>query len=102
MSTKDKAKGAIKEVRIRGSQLADRVRDVVEEGRARRVIVRKDDRTIVEFPLAVGVAGAAAIVRWAPMLAAIGAISALVSDISVVVEREEEIADAVVTTSDDE
>ena len=102
MIAKDRAKEAIQEIRVRGTQLVDKVKEVVEEGRARRVIIRKDGRTIVEFPLTIGVTGAAAAVYWTPVLAAIGAISALVTDISIVIEREEEVADAVVTSSDDE
>lgn len=93
-----KAKVAIEEVRVRGAQLIDKVREVVEQGRARRVIVKKDDRVIVEFPLTIGVTGAAAAVLFAPMFAAIGAISALVTNISVIIEKETEteVTDAVV------
>ena len=64
-------------------QLVDAVKRLVHEGNVRRVIIAQDGRTIAEFPLTVGVIGAV----LAPMLAAVGAIAAVVSDCTVVVER---------------
>lgn len=75
------------ELEVRGSQLVDKVRDIVEEGNARRVIVKREGRTLLEFPLSVGVGGAAAAVVLAPTLAALGAVGALVSDVKVIIER---------------
>jgi hypothetical protein len=88
-SGKQKTEQTIKEIKIRGNQLVDRVRDVIEEGNARRIIVKKDGRTVMEFPLSVGVGGAAAAILLSPTLAALGAFASLASDISVVVERFE-------------
>ncbi|CAM3344556.1 DUF4342 domain-containing protein [Rhodothermus bifroesti] len=73
--------------RVRGTQLLERVQEIIEEGNARRVILKKDDRVLLEFPLSVGVGGAAAAVLFAPTLAAVGAIAALVSDVDVIIER---------------
>ncbi|MEX0822347.1 MAG: DUF4342 domain-containing protein [Rhodothermales bacterium] len=86
---KRSADRAIQEIKIKGNQLVDRVREVVEEGNARRIIVKKDDRTVMEFPLSVGVGGAAAAILLSPTLAAIGAFASLASDIHIVVERFE-------------
>ncbi len=88
-SGKEKTEQTIKEIKIRGNQMVDRVRDVIEEGNARRIIVKKDDRTVMEFPLSVGVGGAAAAILLSPTLAALGAFASLASDIHVVVERFE-------------
>ena len=49
----------------------------------RRITIKQGDHTVAEFPLTVGVVGAV----LAPWLAAVGAIAALVTDCSVVVER---------------
>ena len=77
------------EFKVKSNQLVDKIRDIVEEGNARRIIVKKGGRTVVEFPMSVGVGGATAAVFLAPHLAAAGAIAAhLLSDISIVVERE--------------
>ncbi len=73
--------------KVKGGQLLDRIREIIEEGNARRVILKKDDRVLMEFPLSVGVGGAAAAVLFAPTLAAVGAIAALVSDVDVIIER---------------
>ncbi|WP_397546226.1 DUF4342 domain-containing protein [Rhodothermus marinus] len=73
--------------KVKGGQLLDRIREIIEEGNARRVILKKDDRVLLEFPLSVGVGGAAAAVLFAPTLAAVGAIAALVSDVDVIIER---------------
>lgn len=84
---KRSADQTLQEIKIKGNQLVDRVREVVEEGNARRIIVKKDGRTVMEFPLSVGVGGAAAAILLSPTLAAIGAFASLASDIHIVVER---------------
>ncbi len=84
---KDQAKVIKQELEVRGSQLVDKIREIVEEGNARRIIIKREGRTILEFPLSVGVGGAAAAVLIAPTLAALGAVGALVSDVKVVIER---------------
>ena len=76
------------EIKVKGNQLVDKVRSIIEEGNARRISIRKDGRTLMELPLSVGVGGAAAAVLIAPMLAAVGAVAALVSDVEVLVERD--------------
>lgn len=87
MNTKDRV--TLQEIKVKGNQLVERVRDVIEEGNARRIIIQKDGRPVMEFPLSVGVGGAAAAILISPTLAAIGAFASLVSDIKVIVERVE-------------
>ena len=69
--------------KVTGAQLIDKFKKLVHEGNVRRVIIKQDDRTIVEFPLTVGVVGA----MLAPVLAAVGAVAALVTDCTIEVER---------------
>ncbi|MEO0742110.1 MAG: DUF4342 domain-containing protein [Bacteroidota bacterium] len=78
----------LQEVKVAGSQLVDKVRDLIEEGNVRRIAIKKDERTLLEIPLTVGVGAGAAAVLLTPMLAALGAIAALVTDITLVVERD--------------
>ncbi len=78
----------IKEVKVKGGQLLDKVREIIDEGNARRIIIKNDERTLFEIPMMAGVGGAAAAVLFAPALAAIGAIAALVTDVSVIVEHD--------------
>ena len=97
-----KADKALQEIRVKGNQLVDRVREVIEEGNARRILVKKDGRTVMEFPLSVGVGGAAAAILLSPTLAALGAFASLASDIHVVVERYAPSAEDVTTRTPSE
>lgn len=69
--------------KIDGDRLLSEVRRLVAEGNVRRISIKQGEHIVAEFPLAVGVAGAV----LAPWLAAVGAIAALVTDCSIVVER---------------
>jgi hypothetical protein len=69
--------------KVAADQLVDSVKKLLHEGNVRRVIIKQDTRTIAEFPLTVGVIGAV----LAPMLAAVGAIAAVVTDCTIEVER---------------
>lgn len=74
------------EFKVRGEDLSNKVKEIINEGNVRRIIVKnKEGKTLVELPLTIGVVGAA----LAPMLAAVGAIAALVTECTIVVEREE-------------
>ena len=85
--TQDESAGHRTSVRVKGSQLVDKVRAIIEEGNARRILIRKEGRTVMEFPLSVGVGGATAALVLSPTLAAVGAFAALVSEVEVVIER---------------
>src|SRR5881397_2479435 len=45
------------EIHVKGSDLADKVKDLIHEGNVRRIIIRQGEHTIVEMPLSVGVVG---------------------------------------------
>jgi hypothetical protein len=74
------------EFQVRGRDLVDKVREMVHESNVRRIII-KDDKgnTFMEIPLSVATIGA----LFAPLLAAVGAIAALVADFTIVLERVE-------------
>lgn len=73
------------EIKVNGEDLLRKVKQVIAEGNVRRVVIKnKDGKTMVEIPLTVGVVGA----LLAPALAAVGAIAALVTECTIVVERE--------------
>jgi hypothetical protein len=69
--------------KVKGDDLVKFVKQIVHEGNVRRVIVRQGSRTVVEFPVTVGVVGALA----APELAALGAVAALLTRCTIEVER---------------
>lgn len=74
----------VESFKVEGGQLLDRVKQLIHEGNVRRVTIKQNDRTVVEFPLTIGVVG----VVLAPMLAAVGALAALLTDCSIEIERE--------------
>ena len=74
------------EFKVDGEDLLKKVKQLIAEGNIRRITIRnKDGKSIVEFPLTVGVVGAVLV----PPLAAIGAIAALVTECTIVVERDD-------------
>ena len=75
-------------------QIVDKVRELIEEGNVRRIALRKGDRVLFEIPLTVGVGAGAAALLTSPLLAAVGAVAALVSDITIAVERDDDAASA--------
>ncbi|HMB94323.1 MAG TPA: DUF4342 domain-containing protein [Rhodothermales bacterium] len=75
------------EIKVKGNQLVAKVREIIEEGNARRIIIKKEDRVLLEFPMSVGMGGAAAALLLAPTLAAVGALAALVTDVKIIIER---------------
>jgi hypothetical protein len=71
--------------KVKGEQLLSKVKEIVKEGNVRRIIISdKDGKTLVELPLTIGVIG----VLMVPVLAAVGAIAALVTECSITVQRE--------------
>jgi len=71
-------------INVQGTDLVDRVKELIHEGNVRRIIIRQDEHVIIEFPLTVGVVGTLV----APWLAAVGAIGALLAHCTIEVERE--------------
>lgn len=76
--------GQTDEQRVAGEGLVARVKELVHEGNIRRVIVKNEaGHTILEIPLTFGVVGAVLVPIWA----ALGAIAALASHYTLVVEK---------------
>ncbi len=74
------------EFSVNGDDLLKKVKEIIAEGNVRRITVRdKSGKNLVELPLTVGVVGAV----LAPILAAIGAIAALVTECTILVERSD-------------
>jgi Domain of unknown function (DUF4342) len=69
--------------KVAADQLVEGIRKILHEGNVRRVIIKQDGRTVVEFPMTVGVVGAV----FAPILAAAGALAAVLTECTIEVER---------------
>jgi len=75
------------EFHVSGDTLVAKIKELIQEGNVRRVVLKNEEgKILVEFPLTLGVVG----VVLAPQLAALGAIAALVTRCTVVVEKVEE------------
>ena len=73
--------------KVSGDELMSKIKEIIKEGNARRVIIKNEkEETIIEFPLTIGAIG----VVLAPVFAAVGAIAALVTDCTIVVEKKAE------------
>ena len=80
----NKSKSTREEFKVRGDEVMDKVKDIIKEGNARRIIIKNEKgETIVEFPVTIGVVG----VLLAPLFAAIGAIAAVVTRCTIIVEK---------------
>ena len=78
-----KAKTVWETFKAEGENVVEQVKQIVHEGNVRRVVVKHEGRKVAEFPLTAGVVGAV----LAPVLAAIGALVALMKDCTIAIER---------------
>src|SRR5207249_11642598 len=69
--------------KVAADQLLDAVKRLIHEGNVRRIVIKQDGRSVVEFPMTVGVVG----VVFAPVLAAVGALAAVLTECTIEVER---------------
>ena len=76
-----------KEFKVAGDKLMATVKKLLHEGNVRRISIKNKGRTILEIPLTAGVAVGALAIVATPILAAVGAVAALVSDVTIVVEK---------------
>ncbi|MCX6235338.1 MAG: DUF4342 domain-containing protein [Bacteroidetes bacterium] len=75
------------EFKVKSEDLLRKIKDVIHEGNVRRIIIKNDQgKSIMEFPLTVGVVGAVLL----PVFAAVGAIAAMAADYTIEVYHTEE------------
>lgn len=87
VEVEDTSEDTSEEYEVRGEDLLSRVKELVREGNVRRITIRSEEgNTLIEIPLAIGVAGALLLPVWA----ALGAVAALVANCTIKVERRED------------
>jgi hypothetical protein len=74
---------------LKSEDVIRKIKELIKEGNVRRIRLIHDGKTIFDIPLTVGAGLAAVGILWAPVLAAIGAFAALVSDVTIEVEKTE-------------
>jgi uncharacterized membrane protein len=73
------------EFHVNGEELLSKIKKLVHEGNIRKIIIKdKDGKVLIEFPMTFGVVG----LVLAPTLAAVGAVAALVTEATIVVEKD--------------
>jgi hypothetical protein len=73
------------EFKVSGEELVNRVKEVIKEGNARRIIIENEaGESLIEIPLTIGAVG----VLLAPVLAAVGAIAALLTKCTIIVVKK--------------
>lgn len=74
------------EFKVSGDEIVKKIKEIISEGNARRIIIQNEKgQSIMEFPVTVGAIG----VVLAPMLAAVGALAAILTNCTIVVEKKE-------------
>jgi hypothetical protein len=82
----EERKARTEEFKLNGDEILNKLKELLHQGNIRRIILKDESgKTFMEIPLTVGVVGAIVIPVWA----AIGAIAALVSKLTIVVEKVE-------------
>jgi len=74
---------------VSGDQLVEKIKQLIHEGNIRKVRLIHKGKTVFEIPLTIGAPAAAAMIMAAPVLAAIGAFAALVTECTIEVEKTE-------------
>jgi hypothetical protein len=82
------------EIKVQAQDLFQALNDIIREGTAKRVMVMRNDRILVDIPLVAGVATSVVLAFYMPVLSAIVAVGALFGGCTVRIEREEPPAGA--------
>lgn len=91
MNDEQKGGNITERVTVAGTELVDYVKGLVGQGNVRRLIIRKPDGDVLlEVPLTAGIAVSGALALMAPVLAALGAMAALVAKVEVDIVRNDD------------
>ena len=72
------------EFKINGEDLIAKIKEIIKQGNAKKITIKgKDGNEIISFPVTIGVAG----LVLAPVFAAVGAVAALATECTIVIEK---------------
>jgi hypothetical protein len=77
------------EIKVQAQDLFKAINDLVREATVRRITIMRNDRVLVDIPLAVGVGASMILAFYLPVISALAAVGALLSGCTLRVEREE-------------
>jgi hypothetical protein len=82
----DGERGRTEEFKLEGGKVLDKIKELIHQGNIRRIILKNEDgKTLIEIPFTLGLVGAALL----PIFAAVGALAAVVTRMTLVVEKTE-------------
>jgi hypothetical protein len=82
----DGERGRTEEFKLEGGKVLDKIKELIHQGNIRRSILKNEDgKTLIEIPFTLGLVGAALL----PIFAAVGALAAVVTRMTLVVEKTE-------------
>jgi len=85
MAEEQQQPGIEEEIKVKGEQLLEKTKQIIKEGNVRKITIKdKGGNVILSIPVTIGVIGAV----LAPILAAVGAVAALVAECTISVERK--------------
>lgn len=94
MAENKQEQSVTEKVTLSGNQLVDYVKTLIAAGNVRRLIIRKpNDEVLLEVPLTAGVAVGGVLTAMAPVLAALGAMAALLTQVKVEIVRADQSDD---------
>jgi DNA-binding Lrp family transcriptional regulator len=77
------------EVKIQARDLSEAINDLIREGTVRRITIVRNDRILLDIPLAVGAAAGVILAVYLPVISAIAGLGVLLSGATLRIEREE-------------
>lgn len=90
------------EFKLSGADLLGKVKELIQAGKARKLIIKSESgNALLEIPLNVGVAGAAALTLLAPVLVAVGALAGVLTKCSIVVVKKDTPGEPIDVTATD-
>lgn len=88
--TKQDTKTNVEEFSISGDSLVPKIKELIHQGNIRRITIKNEEgKTLIEIPLTVGLVGGVIGATLFPVIAALGAIGAMVAHLTIAIERTE-------------
>ncbi|AFY95735.1 DUF4342 domain-containing protein [Chamaesiphon minutus] len=89
-AAKTEEKIGVEEFTITGDALVAKIKELIHQGNIRRIILKNEEgRILIEIPLTVGVVGSVLSAALFPVMAAVGAIGAMVAHLTIAIEKRE-------------
>jgi len=78
----------VEEIKVRGTEAVERIKELVEEGNIRKIVLKKENGEVLfELPMTAGVLAGGAVTLVAPVIAAIGAAAAFLAHVKIEIHR---------------